>query len=456
MIRFSMPLVLCLVAALAGCSTQGAEKGKTVISYTRWGDPNELESTRKIIQQFMDENPDIVVRVDVVSWGQYWQKMATAAVTGTAQDVWLMSPAYVEQYAGGGHILDLKPLMLAEKTFSLDDYFPHPFDAFCFTGDARDLRHAKFDDPGAKVYAFTRDYNCGLLYYNRDFFDAIGLAYPDETWGWDDFVAAAKKLTIDFDGDGTIDRWGLAGLNYGSLAGTNGARRMDVENLRSTASSDPEYVGAIRFCYDLIYKYKVTPPPSIQLESDAFTTGKAAMAVNGVWEICRYNHSKYLWGIARVPTRERGGHRMSSAGGMGHAIYAKTQHLDAAWRLVKFLSGEISQRELGKSGTSVPVLKKAAFSEDFLSPFDRPPKESYEVIFKSLSGDYVPSQYTRGYIEYTDYEARMIQGVWAGLRTPEEACRLIDEETNRILDREYGSPPAPAPSKEAPGPGGGR
>ena len=128
-------LIVCLAALAAGCNTQGPDEGKLILAYTRWGDPAEMESTRELIAQFERENPDIAVRVDVVSWGQYWQKMKTAVVTGTAQDVWLISPAYVEEYASAGHLLDLTPYIESDPTFDIKDYFPRAFDDFSFIGE---------------------------------------------------------------------------------------------------------------------------------------------------------------------------------------------------------------------------------------------------------------------------------------------------------------------------------
>ncbi len=176
-------LAAVVLASLLGCSARSGDKGKVILTYTRWGDPAEVESTRELIAQFERENPDIQVRVDIVGWGQYWQKMKTATVTNTAQDVWLMSPAYLEQYASAGHLMDLMPFVKADPTFKEDDYFPHAFDAYSYAGQGEDLRPVKFGQ--GKLFGFTRDYNGSILYYNRDHFDALGLAYPDETWTWD-------------------------------------------------------------------------------------------------------------------------------------------------------------------------------------------------------------------------------------------------------------------------------
>ena len=143
-------------------------------------------------------------------------------------------------------------------------------------------------------------------------------------------------------------------------------------------------VDAIRFCRDLIYKHKVSPPPDVQIEGEAFTTGKASMTIGGTWNTRRFNRSRTLWNMAGIPTDTKGRSRTTAGGGMGHCIYARTTHPQEAWTLVKFLNSEVSQRGLAKSGMSVPVLKKAALSEDFLAPFDRPPKETYPLIFRNL------------------------------------------------------------------------
>jgi multiple sugar transport system substrate-binding protein len=402
------------------------------------------------------------VHIDVVSWDQYWQKMMTAVVTHTCQDVWLMSPAYVEQYAGAGHLLDLMPFLKADPTFKSDDYFPYAFDAFCFAGPdsigtIRQVPFGGVPKPGelglgfpesrlggpgqGKLYAFTRDYNCSLLFFNRDHFDALGLAYPNENWTWDDLVETAKKLTIDFNGDGVIDQWGYGGLNYRAFLHAIGGQTLDVERHKSTTST-PLVIKSVRFCQDLIYKYRVHPPPAIQVdETESFTTGKISMTVAGVWNIRSYNRSEYLWDIAPIPVDVKGRPHWASVGGVAHCIFARTRHPKEAWRLVKFLSSESSQRELARSGTSVPVLKKAAFSDDFLAPFDRQPKSSYHVIFDGFKGPPSPGTYSKGYLEYTRHTQDILDAVWRNDHTPEEACRMIDRETDAILAEQYGGTP---------------
>ncbi len=437
--RFSWLTVLIVLFAFAGCTTHSEDESKTIIAYTRWGDPAELDSTKELIAQFMEENPDIIVRVDVVSWQQYWQKMATAVVTGTAQDVWLMSSSYIEQYAAAGHVLDLMPFIEKEPSFKDDDYFPRAFDNFTYTGTGRDMRNVPFRQ-GA-LYGFTRDYNCSLLYYNKDHFDAAGVPYPTNDWTWEDMALAAQKLTIDFDNDGIIDQWGCGGGTWSTFSAAMGAQLIDPETRRSNFSPRPgssAIYDAILFDLDLLYKYKCAPTPEVGVEEYAFVTGKISMTIEGAWEIRNYNRSKNLWDIAMVPLQHKDSKRTTGGGGVGHVIYSGTKSPEAAWRLVYFLSSDKSQRALGRSGTSIPVLKSAAYSDDFLADFDRPSKASYDIIYRNLMGGKFVPQYTRGYLEYMKLSRQLMQEVWLGVKTPKDACELIDKEVNTILDEEYG------------------
>ena len=48
-----------------------------------------------------------------------------------------------------------------------------------------------------------------VVYYNQDLFTAAGVAYPPDSWAWDEFLAMARALTLDTDGDGQVDQYGL-------------------------------------------------------------------------------------------------------------------------------------------------------------------------------------------------------------------------------------------------------
>jgi multiple sugar transport system substrate-binding protein len=69
-------------------------------------------------------------------------------------------------------------------------------------------------------YAVPYRQDSWVLYYNKDLFDAAGVDYPDGSWTWDDYDAAAKALTTA-DHYGTYEhRWqsttqGFANAQFG-------------------------------------------------------------------------------------------------------------------------------------------------------------------------------------------------------------------------------------------------
>ena len=78
-----------------------------------------------------------------------------------------------------------------------------------------------------KIYGISSCIVAPVLYYNMDLFDAAGMPYPpanpDEMWNWDEFVAAAKKLTIK-QGNRTV-QFGAYGLENASGFPWSGQRR---------------------------------------------------------------------------------------------------------------------------------------------------------------------------------------------------------------------------------------
>ena len=45
-----------------------------------------------------------------------------------------------------------------------------------------------------KNYAIPKDFDTVGLWYNKTLFDEAGIAYPDETWTWDNAFRNSKKI----------------------------------------------------------------------------------------------------------------------------------------------------------------------------------------------------------------------------------------------------------------------
>ena len=244
------------------------------ISYSIWGDPQEIKNQQAIVDAFHVANPNITVNVDVSDWEPYWDKLQTGLAGGAAPDVFAMDGPLFPDYQSRDVLLDLKPYI------DRDGYD---------LGQLADQAVADFTTPDGQ-FGLPRDLNVVALYYNKKMFDAAGLPYPDDTWDWAKLVEVAKKLTLK-GANGKVSQWGLYTEttdmeNYWSeLVWQNGgdiiSRRQEVQPRRERPGGrwDP-----------------VPPGPRLEGQGharirrsgrrdigDAFEQGKAAMESNGSW-----------------------------------------------------------------------------------------------------------------------------------------------------------------------------
>jgi multiple sugar transport system substrate-binding protein len=104
----------------------------------------------------------------------------------------------------------------------------------------------------------------------------------------EDFLRAAQRLTLDTDGDGIIDQYGMTlscDLNrWPLLALQNGVSFKD--NIQKEA-----LVKTLIFIHDLLYRYRIaTLSPRYQLNSEAFIREKAAMMLTTSIELAGWRN----------------------------------------------------------------------------------------------------------------------------------------------------------------------
>jgi multiple sugar transport system substrate-binding protein len=141
------------------------------------------------------------------------------------------------------------------------------------------------------------------LIYNKKLFDAAGLAYPTDQWSWDDFRAAAKKLTdpathtygtaysVSGSEDTTWHLWPLLWQHGGKiLDGTKPAFNSDagvaaLETLRQIAVDDKSM-----YLDQTDEKY-----------GPLFNSGRVAMMLSGPWSLLDIKDAKLSYGVAELP-----------------------------------------------------------------------------------------------------------------------------------------------------------
>lgn len=211
-------------AAMSAPATSGASN---TISWSVWGSAEELAGHQAVAGQFMAAHPEIAVQIRHTPCDAYHDKLKTIIAAGDSAnipDVIFLANDF-SRYAEAGQLENLTPWV--EKTgYDLADYWPTLVERATIDG---------------KLYGLQRDLDLRLLYYNKDLLAAAGVAYPADDWTWDDWAAAARKLT-EVQPNGRVARQGL-GMETGKwgmlLTQSGGAYVDDVSNPSRCALTDP-------------------------------------------------------------------------------------------------------------------------------------------------------------------------------------------------------------------------
>jgi multiple sugar transport system substrate-binding protein len=349
--RFLLILVLGAAMALAGCGRpQSTSKGggeKVKVTLFTWTRPAELAANQKLCEEFMSQHPGIEVEVMNEPGDRAMDKLQAMVAAGNPPDVMSIHGAYFMPMAAKGALLDLEPIV-SDPGFELKDFYPGLVDQCRYEG---------------KLFSLPRYTSVYVLFYNKDLFDAAGLKYPDSNWAWDDYLAAAKKLTVSSaDPDKrrmgcVIDFWGARIYPWVWAAG---GEILDKSGKRCLLDQ-PETQEALQFLVDLRHEWKVCPPTT-QVEKRQniamFTNGKVAMFQTGAWDIQAMQEAKTLrWDIAPLPMKKQ---HATLLGMENYAIAAGTKHPKEAGELFKFLLGTKAQEVMGTQLEKQPSRQSVA------------------------------------------------------------------------------------------------
>lgn len=349
-------LKMMALAALASTSASAPAFAQTTqLTFSLWGSPQEGEVWQKIADAFEAEHPGIDVKIEVANWDGYWEKLRVQVSGGTPPDIFAMDAPLYPDWQSRGVLLDLQPYLDAEPAV-LEGIYPITLEAY------------KTKDG---IFGLPRDFQTIVLFYNKDMFDAAGVAYPTDDWNWEDFRAAAKALTLDKDGDGTTDQWGAWSEVYdmeplwGPVVWSHGGQIVDPE-AGETLLDSAEALQGFEFIRS-VWLEDQSMPTAQQLSQygwDGLLSKVAAMGFSGHWSVPEYAHAGLNLGVVPVPAGPAG--RETIVNSAGFVISASTPHPDEAWEFVKYATSEAGQTELAKIGLAIPIRESVTKSEAYL------------------------------------------------------------------------------------------
>ena len=170
-------LVSCGPNATGGGSSGGSGDG-TSLRFSWWGNPERAETTQKMIDLFLEQNPDAVIEAEPGDISGYFHRLATTVAANDEPDVITMGGAYPAEYAARDVLLDLSTVSEELDLSSMDE-------AARSNGQVGDTQ-----------VAVTTGINAPGMIVNRAVLEAAGVELPDpETWTWEDYHEAARAVS---------------------------------------------------------------------------------------------------------------------------------------------------------------------------------------------------------------------------------------------------------------------
>jgi multiple sugar transport system substrate-binding protein len=413
----SVLLLLCL----GGC---GSRRDSGSISFMVSGDPAELAAYQSLVAAFKAQYPNIDVDLrHVPSDSDYQQQLTAGFSAGAPPDVMLLNYRRVAQFSKVGGLEPLNSYLSKSDLLRESDFYAPTIEAFTQDG---------------KLWCIPQNVSSLVIYYNRDLFDAAGLAYPGDGWTHDDFLAAAQALTLDLDGDGQIDQYGVgidASLpRLAPFVWQQGGDLVDdpVHPNRLTLDS-PETLAAFQWFVDLQVKYHVVPDSvaeTTESSESRFLNGTLAMFFDSRRGTPTFRTiTTFQWDIAPLPIGTQAASILHSD---GYCLAAQTHDKDAAWTFIEFANSAEGQTVIAGTGRTVPSLISVAESPAFLDP-SLPPAHSRVFLDAVPTLRRLPLLSTWSSIE--EVTNREIERAFYGQASVEEAAAAAISQTQPDFDR---------------------
>ncbi|MBF4613002.1 sugar ABC transporter substrate-binding protein [Curtobacterium sp. VKM Ac-1376] len=332
----AVPLVLGGCSGGSSASSGGKVDSITVLDYYNQG------NDKKVIGEYLDKcgaENDVTIKRSLVPGASLIQKVLQQASSKTLPDVLMLDNPDLQQIAETGA---LSPL--SDYDISTDGYAKGV------------LQAGTYED---KVYGLAPTVNTIALVYNKKVLSDAGVTPPKT---WDELEAAAAKLTEG-------DQYGFAVDANATYEGTwqflpfmwsNGGDEKDI--------ATPETEEALSLWKNLVDDGSMSKSVVNWTQADVndqFMAGKAAMMINGPWQIPGLKESKVDYGIAQIPVQSASDTAVAPLGGEVWTVpnTGDKAKQEVAAKIVDCMNSDENQLAMAKLRYTIP--SKTAVAQQF-------------------------------------------------------------------------------------------
>ena len=382
-----------------------------------WGD---------LKKAYEDSHPGVTIEMVDLGSTDYMTVLATE-LSGSGSDFDVVTIKDVPGYA---------TLVQKNAILALDDYI---------AADGVDLsQYAGATDQvtvDGNLYELPFRNDFWVLYYNKDLFDAKGVAYPTNDMTWEEYDALAREMTDTTFGSqiygGHYHTWrstiGLMGVLDGKHTILDGNYDFMKPYYEMVLAEEAD--GVVR-------KYSDLKTEGLHY-SAAFSGGDVAMLNMGSWFIAtmisNLNSGEYdsglcgNWGIVKYPHAE-GVEPGSTLGTItGLAVTSASDTPDVAWDFVKWVSGEEGAEVMASSGNFPAIMTNEV--KDMIAGLEGFPTDAESKEALTVSNLYLEVPYAPNVSEINAILDSYHGSIMTGEMTIDDGIAAMNSEVQKILSK---------------------
>lgn len=407
-------------------SAGGQEAAKDVtLKWAIW-DQETTQYWGDIKKAYEDAHPGVTVEMVDLGSTDYMTVLATE-LSGSGTDFDVVTIKDVPGYA---------TLVQKNAILALDDYI---------AADGVDLsQYAGATDQvtvDGKLYELPFRNDFWVVFYNKDLFDAKGVAYPTNDMTFEEYDALARKMTDTTFGSQVYGAhyhtWRSAVQLFGVLDGKHTILDGEYSFFK------PYYEMVLNQEADgVARKYSDLKTEGLHY-SAAFSGGDVAMLNMGSWFIAtmisNLNSGEYdsglcgNWGIVKYPHAE-GVEAGSTLGTItGLAVTTATDTPDAAWDFVKWVSGSEGAAVMASSGNFPAIMTDEV--KDMIAGLDGFPTDAESKEALTVSNLYLEVPYAPNVSEINSVLDSYHGSIMTGEISIDEGIEKMNDEVQKILNQ---------------------
>jgi multiple sugar transport system substrate-binding protein len=414
----ALSLAACSGGSGGGSSTPSQSGGVVEITMSHGYTDVEDKAITAQVAAWNKSNPNIQVKL-VFNGGNdgALQKTLAGMAAGSMPDIAYEYGSSMAALAGRPQVVDLTS-KVNDPAFNWKDFYSFERDAATSDG---------------KVYGIPALVDNLALVYNKKLFDAAGVSYPTDTWTWDDFRAAAKKLT-----DASTKQYGWAYVADGSEDTTwrwlamlwqAGGDLVTADGTKSAFNS-PAGLRATQLLHDMAVTDK-----SVYLDQgngnylNLFNSGKIAMMWTGPWDLSSIN-ADVSYGVQILPAA--GGAHSSIAGPDNWVLFNNgAAREQAAWTFLSWLTSAQTHGAFTMATGDLPTRESETKLDSYTGYLAKYPGDAVFVL--NLTNVTKARPNTKTYPQVSQAIGSQMQGVLIGQTSPQDALDAAAQQADAAL-----------------------